>query len=72
MAGILETAVASLLLETIFKVHDTEEIRLSLTAAAAAAPSGTFFAFICEVLRLWTIIWRLPHTPLLMETESSA
>jgi hypothetical protein len=64
--GIIETFFFSFLMEKIFIIHDNDELRESLSAAAREAPSGTYFLYVMDILKLWTVIWVLPVTPPLM------
>lgn len=70
-AGIIETFVFSFLLQTIFKFDDPEDLRVSLTAAAREAPAGTFYAFVTDIFKLWTIIWTLPYSPQSPDNDSA-
>lgn len=67
--GIIETFLFSFLVERIFKIHDNEEMRESLSQLAREAPSGTYTRFVIDMLKLWTVITVLPATPALMDEE---
>lgn len=54
-------------MERIFKIHDNDEMRESLNALAREAPSGTYTRFVMDILKLWTVIWVLPPTPVLID-----
>lgn len=71
--GIIETFFFSFLIEKIFIIHDNDEMRESLSAAAREAPSGTYFLYVIDILKLWTVVSLLPSTPLLLDgTESDS
>ena len=67
--GIIETFLFSFLVEKIFKIHDNDEMRESLSQMAREAPSGTYQKFVLDIMKLWTVITILPESGALMDAE---
>lgn len=67
--GIIETFLFSFLVEKIFKIHDNDEMRESLSQMAKEAPSGTYQKFVLDIMKLWTVITILPESGALMDEE---
>jgi hypothetical protein len=70
--GIIETFLFSFLVERIFKIHDNDEMRESLSQMAREAPSGTYSRFVVDILKLWTVISVLPETSALLDDEDGS
>jgi hypothetical protein len=58
--------------ERIFKIHDNDEMRESLSQLAREAPSGTYSRFVFDILKLWTVISVLPESPALLDEDDDA